>query len=170
MQTTDELAEGSLNLYFTEARVTATPSVSGSIDAHSDIILTGVNLDDILVYNGTEFTPEPKPVTLDFDTQSITHSGGSLAIDFTLGRIVLLTLEADIDLLTISSPNVEGIIILTQDSVGNHAILDWGAIKSIDGVIPDYSLIPDAVSFLNVPSVGGEVYVFGAGNVLTTTP
>ena len=174
-KTTDDLAEGT-NLYYTEARVDANSSVvantakvsaDGSVATHSDVDLSGITTNQILEWDGFGLVPVDKPVSVDFVVQNITHSAGSLNIDFGLGRIAIVTLEADVDLLTFTAADYEGILILLQDAVGNKSILSWSTAKSIDGVIPDYSLLPNSETFLNVGMVGGEIYIFGAGNMQT---
>lgn len=73
-KTTDDLAEGIVNLYFTDARVAASPAVAantakvsadGSIATHSDVDITGVTNGDVLEWNGSTFVPvapTPAPV------------------------------------------------------------------------------------------------------------
>jgi len=66
--TTDELAEGSTNLYYTEGRVTANTSVTantakvsadGSIDTHSDVDTTtsAPGLGEVLEWDGSNWVP-----------------------------------------------------------------------------------------------------------------
>jgi len=64
-KTTDDITEGN-NLYYTDGRVstnsnvaanTAKISADGSISTHSDVDLTGIQNDDILVWSGSGFVP-----------------------------------------------------------------------------------------------------------------
>ena len=68
---TDDVAEGAGNKYFTDARVASSPSVvvntakvsaDGSVGSHSDVDLTGVSANDVLMWNGSAFTPSPLSV------------------------------------------------------------------------------------------------------------
>ncbi len=63
---TDDVAEGATNLYFTDARVTASPAVvlntakvsaDGPVSTHSDVDTTGVALGDRLQFDGSEWVP-----------------------------------------------------------------------------------------------------------------
>ena len=72
---TDDLSEGVTNLYFTDARVTASPAVvantakvsaDGSVGTHSDVDLTGISIGDVLEWNGATFLPvAPTPAPVD---------------------------------------------------------------------------------------------------------
>ncbi len=102
---------------------------------------------------------------LSFDVQPITHTGGDLNIDFSNGRIAVVTLQADVDNLAFTGVDYEGVLIFLQDSTGGWNILSWGGVKTVDGVTPDLSLDASAESFFNVTNLNGSTYMFGAGKL-----
>ena len=73
---TDDVNEGTTNLYFTDPRVAASPSVAantlkvsadGSIDTHSDVDTTTTppGTDDVLSWNGSEWVPQDPDSIID---------------------------------------------------------------------------------------------------------
>jgi hypothetical protein len=82
---TDDLAEGSTNLYYTEARVSANTDVTantakisadGSIDTHSDVDTSASTSGSYLSYNGSSWVAE----------YAATHLGAAYVVDGTISH------------------------------------------------------------------------------------
>ncbi len=101
-----------------------------------------------------------------FSTQTINHAAdGILTIDFSLGNFVTINLTANVNSIALTTPadgNYQ--ILFVQDAVGGR-IVNFVGFKTIDGVIPDYSVEASVESLIDVTRANTSTYVFGAGNM-----
>ena len=117
----DDVGEGSTNLYYTDARADARIAVA-SINDLSDVNTTVVSSDDFLRYNSS--TSKFEPVSLDSDVVS----EGSTNLYYTDARADARITAASInDLSDVDTTGVTGNSILVYDSIASDFVAMTGA-------------------------------------------
>ncbi len=163
----DDIAEGSVNLFYTEARVTANASVTantakvsadGSIDTHSDVDITTStpNPGDGLVYDGANFVPVPVAGAGsidnndDVDTTTLAPEVGQSLIwggvNWTPGEIEKATTVAEV--LTEPKDYISGsddTITLTTEPISDAHINIW--IGSVYQPITSWTRVGRVITF-----------------------
>mgnify|MGYP003631724234 CR=1 FL=1 len=132
---TDDIAEGSTNLYYTEARVSANSAVAlntakvGVTTQISNVVEdTTPQLGGELDLNGHSIGGVPQTATGD----------GTTTIDWKLGNIFNFQFGAFNETFTFTAPTKAGTFILklVQDSVGSRTITLPATVKFIGGTAP----------------------------------
>ena len=122
---TDDLTEGSTNLYYTDSKVdvnasvvanTAKVSADQSVGTHSDVDLTGITSGQVLTWSGTQLEPATLPGSLS-DTDDLTE--GSTNLYYTDARV-----SANTSVVSNSAK------ISADQSVGTHNDVDLSGIST----------------------------------------
>jgi len=150
-------------------------SASGSIDTHSDVDLTGLADNDILIYDsGTStFKPEPVPsapvssvnlkvgvVVLDADDIGDSTTTNKFATQSQLDKVDFLTVTQPVDLDTIESDvTTNNAKVSASGSIGTHSDVDLTGLADNDILVYDSgtsTFKPEAAPPSDVTSVNGQ--------------
>ncbi|MCP4322156.1 MAG: hypothetical protein GY787_09945 [Alteromonadales bacterium] len=150
-------------------------SASGSIDTHSDVDLTGLADNDILIYDSvtSTFKPEPVPsapvssvnlkvgvVVLDADDIGDSTTTNKFATQSQLDKVDFLTVTQPVDLDTIESDvTTNNAKVSASGSIGTHSDVDLTGLADNDILVYDSgtsTFKPEAAPPSDVTSVNGQ--------------
>jgi hypothetical protein len=177
--TTDDLPEGDINLYFSNANFSNSFSNS-SIGSLTNVDLTGIQADDILAWDGASFIPVSLSSYVPTSTDTITE--GTINLYYTNARVTTRINATSIDALsdvTLSSPSSNQTLIYSGGAFVNQ-LLNTSIITEGTNLYYTNARVATHVNtlaianfgglFIGTPTTGKLVSVDASGKLTFTDP